>query len=195
MRELLGVYNMIKAVELRKGRTILFEGELCVIHDVSHVAKGNKRSYMQAKIKRLKSGAIVETRFRVDDQIEIPFVESKNYEYLYQDGDNFIVMDLETYDQVPVSVDLVGEKAQWLKPNQRVSCDIFDGQLVSFGVPHVVELNIVDTTPVVKGATATNQSKEAILETGVKVRVPPFLATGEAIRVDTRTGEYVERAK
>lgn len=186
---------MIKAVELRKGRTILYEGELCIIHDVAHVAKGNKRSYMQAKIKRLKSGAIVETRFRVDDQIEVPFVESKEYEYLYKDGDSFVVMDLETYDQVPVSADLVGDKARWLKPNQRVLCELFDGQFVSFEVPYVVELAIVDTPPVVKGATATNQSKEAVLETGAKIRVPPFLAVGEAVRVDTRSGEYVERAK
>ena len=186
---------MIKAVDLRKGRTILYEGELSVVHDVAHVAKGNKRSYMQAKIKKLKSGSIVEVRFRVDDQIEVPFVESKEYEYLYQDGDNFVVMDLETYDQIPVSTDIVGDKAQWLKPNQRVSCELFDGQLVSFEIPHVVELAIVDTPPVVKGATATNQLKEAVLETGVKIRVPPFLETGEVVRVDTRTGEYVERAK
>ena len=186
---------MIKAGDLRKGRTILYEGELCVIHDVVHVTKGNKRSYMQAKVKRLKSGAIVEVRFRVGDQIEIPFVESKDYEYLYQDGDHLIVMDLETYDQFPVSADIVGDNRKWLKPNQRVSCEFFDGQLVSFGVPHVVELTITDTPPVVKGATATNQLKEAVLETGAKIRVPPFLDIGEAVRVDTRTGEYVERAK
>lgn len=186
---------MIKAVDLRKGRTILYEGELCVIHDVAHVAKGNKRSYMQTKVKNLKRGSITEVRFRVDDQIEIPFVESREYEFLYREGDNFIVMDLESYDQFPVSEDVVGDNAKWLKPNQKVSCELFEGQMISFEPPHVVELAITDTPPVVKGATATNQPKEAVLETGVKIRVPAFLGPGDVVRVDTRTGEYVERAK
>lgn len=186
---------MIKAVDLRKGKTILFEGDLCVIHDVAHVAKGNKRSYMQAKVKNLKSGSITEVRFRVDDQLEVPYVESRDYEFLYREGDNFIVMDLESYDQIPVSSEIVGDNTKWLKSNQKISCEFFDGQMVSFALPHVVELRIEQTPPVVKGATATNQPKEAILETGAKVRVPAFLGPGDVIRVDTRTGEYIERAK
>lgn len=186
---------MIKAVDLRKGKTILFEKDLCVIHDVAHVAKGNKRSYMQAKVKNLKSGSITEVRFRVDDQIEVPFVESRDYEFLYREGDNFIVMDLESFDQIPVSSEIVGDNRKWLKPNQKISCELFDGRMVSFGLPHVVELRIEQTPPVVKGATATNQPKEAVLETGAKVRVPAFLGPGNVVRVDTRTGEYIERAK
>ena len=99
---------MIKAVELRKGRTVIYEGELAVIHEVNHVAKGNKRSYMQAKVKMLKTGTIREVRFSVDDRLEIPFVESKEHEFLYKDGADFIVMDTETYDQFPVSADFSG---------------------------------------------------------------------------------------
>lgn len=186
---------MFKAIELRKGRTIIHNDELAVVHDVSHVAKGNKRSYMQAKIKNLKTGSIFEVRFNVDDRIEAPFVESKEYEYLYKDGENFIVMDLESYDQFPVGADIVGDAARWLKPNEKVACELYDGQIISFEPPMVVELTVAETPPVVKGATATNQSKEAILETGIKVRVPPFIGPGEAVRIDTRTGEYVERAK
>lgn len=186
---------MIKAVDLRKGRTIIHDGQLCVVHDANHVAKGNKRSYMQAKIKNFKSGAISDVRFSVDDRIEIPFVESKDYEYLYKDGQNYVVMDVETYDQIPVSPDVVGDATRWLTPNQRLTCQFYDGQMISFELPFVVELIIAETTPVVKGATATNQNKEAILETGTKVRVPPFIEEGTKIRVDTRTGDYLERAK
>jgi len=186
---------MIKAVDLRKGRTILHDGQLVVVHEVQHVAKGNKRSHMQAKLKNLKSGIMSDVRFSVDDKVEIPFVESKEYEYLYREGENYIVMDMESFDQVSVNPVIVGDASQWLTPNVRVSCQMYSGQMISFELPHVVELTVTDTPPVVKGATATNQSKEAILETGAKLRVPPFVETGTRIRVDTRTGEYIERAK
>lgn len=186
---------MIKAGDLRKGRTIMYEGEICVIHQVSHVAKGNKRSYMQAKVKVLKSGTIHEVRFSVDERLEVPFIESKEYEFLYKDGDNFIVMDLETYDQFPIAREFLAENEKWLRPNTKLKCAICDGQVVSVELPVVVELTITDTTPAIKGATATNQLKEAILETGARIRVPPFIENGEVVRVDTRTGEYSERAK
>ncbi|UCE62245.1 MAG: elongation factor P [Phycisphaerales bacterium] len=186
---------MIKAVELRKGRTIVHDGQLSVVHEAQHVAKGNKRSYMQAKIKNLKSGTITDVRFNVDERIEIPFVESKDYEFLYRDGEDLVVMDLETYDQFPVPGEVVGDAEKWLKPNQRVSCQLYEGQMISFEVPLVVELEVTETTPAIKGATATNQLKDAVLETGVRVRVPPFVEEGTVVRVDTRTGEYLERAK
>jgi len=186
---------MIKAVDLRKGKTILHDGALCVVHEASHVAKGNKRSYMQAKIKNLKSGIISEVRFSVDDRIEVPYVESKQFEFLYRDGDNCIVMDLESFDQVPVSADVVADAAKWLRPNEKIKCDIFNGQIVSFELPFTVELEVVDAPPVVKGSTATNQMKEAVVETGARVRVPPFVDIGNRICIDTRTGEYLERAK
>ncbi len=186
---------MIKAVELRKGRTILYDGAPAVVHEVQHVAKGNKRSYMQAKIKNLKSGSITEVRFRVDDTVEIPYVESKEYEFLYRDGDNFVVMDTETFDQLPIPADVVGDLKVYLKPNEKVNCQIFEGQMLSFELPHTVILEVTDTTPAIKGATATNQLKEAILETGVRIRVPPFVENGEKVVVDTRSGEYVERSR
>jgi len=186
---------MIKAVELRKGRTIIYDGQLSVVHEAYHVAKGNKRSYMQAKIKNLKSGTITDVRFNVDDRLEIPYVESKKYQFLYHEGENFVVMDLESFDQFPVSGDIVGDAAEWLKPNETVTCQFHEGQMISFELPQVVELEVSSTPPNVKGATATNQQKEAILETGVKIRVPPFVEEGTVVRVDTRTGEYLERAK
>ncbi len=186
---------MLKAVDLRKGKTILQDGELFLVHEIQHVAKGNKRSYMQAKIKNLKSGNMMDMRYSVDDRVEIPFVESKEYEFLYKEGENFIVMDMESFEQLPIHADIVGDMALFLKPNEKVSCQLFNGAMISFELPFTVELKVADTPPVVKGATATNQAKDAILETGAKVRVPPFIEIGEKVRVDTRTGEYLERAK
>lgn len=186
---------MIKAVDLRKGKTIVNDGQLMVVHEIQHVAKGNKRSHMQAKLKNLKTGLMSDVRFSVDDKVEVPFVESKEYEFLYREGENFIVMDLENFDQISVKPEVVGDGAQWLVPNTRVSCQLYEGQMISFELPFVIELAVTDTPPVVKGATATNQMKDAVLETGAKVRVPPFIEIGERIRIDTRTGLYVERAK
>ncbi|HNQ21864.1 MAG TPA: elongation factor P [Phycisphaerae bacterium] len=186
---------MIKAVDLRKGKTILHEGEVCVVHEAQHVAKGNKRSYMQARIKNIKTGTIVDVRFNVDDRVEVPFVETREYEYLYREGDHFVLMDMQSFDQVNIRADVVGDAGLFLKPNERVSCQLYNGQQITFELPLVVELEVVDTPPVVKGATVTNQPKEARLETGARIRVPAFIAPGERVRVDTRTGQYVERAK
>ena len=127
--------------------------------------------------------------------MDVPFVESKAYEFLYQDGQSYIFMDAETYDQVPIDADLLGDGTAYLVPNTKVTCDIYEGNIIAVNLPHTVELTVSDTPPVVKGATVTNQPKEAVLETGARVRVPGFIAPGEKIRVDTRSGEYMERAK
>ncbi len=187
--------DMLKAVELRKGKTILRDGDLFIVHEIAHVAKGNKRSYMQSKLKNFKTGVISEVRYSVDERVEIPFVESKEYEFLYRDGENYVLMDTATYDQLPINANLVGDASKWLKPNEKLTCELYEERVISVVLPLVVELEVTDTPPVLKGATATNQSKEAILETGAKVRVPPFIGPGTVIRVDTRTGEYLERAK
>ena len=186
---------MIKANDLRKGKVVQYENEIYTVHTSQHVAKGNKRSYMQVKLKSLKSGNLIDVRFSVDDRVETPFVDTKEYEYLYQDGTDFVLMDRTTYDQIHVAADVMGEANLYLKGNETVMCSAIEGSIVSVELPNVVELTITDTTPIVKGATATNQSKDAILETGLRIRVPPFVENGEVVRVDTRTGEYVERAK
>ncbi len=186
---------MIKAVDLRKGKTIIYENDLWVVHECAHVAKGNKRSYMQAKLKNLKDARMSDVRYSVDDRIEIPFVVSKEYEYLYKENDKFIVMDSETYDQLPVSADVVADAAQFLVPNTKVTCEIYNGLMISFTLPNTIVLTVADTPPVVKGSTATNQPKDAILETGARVRVPAFVEPGERVAIDTRTGQYLERAK
>lgn len=186
---------MIKAVDLRKGKTIIHDGDLFVVHEASHVAKGNKRSYMQARLKNFKQGNLIEVRFSVDDRIEVPFVEGKDFEFLYQDATGYVLMDQQTYDQIVVGDEIVGEAKDYLAPNMKVSCQILDEQIISFELPNVVVLEITETPPVLKGATASAQLKDAILETGAKVRVPSFVAPGDKIRVDTRTGDYLDRAK
>jgi elongation factor P len=186
---------MIKASELKKGKIIQYEGALYTVHSVQHVAKGNWRSYIQTKLKSLKTGQLADARFAVDDRVETPFSESKPFEYLYRDGNDFVVMDQGNYDQLHISAELMDGAELYLKGNETVMCQFIDGQLVSVELPNVVELTVTDTPPVVRGATATNQTKDAVLETGLRVRVPPFIENGEVLRIDTRSGEYVERAK
>ena len=186
---------MIRAADLRKGRAVLHEDNIWIVHECQHVAKGNKRSYMQAKLKNMQSGQLVDVRFRVDDTLETPFLEAKEYEYLYEDGQELVVMDVETYDQTRLSRELLGDGVLYLKPNERLTCQLHQGTIVTAELPNVVALKVTDTPPVVKGATATAQSKDAVLETGARVRVPPFIEPGTVVRVDTRTGQYVERAK
>ena len=185
----------LNARDLRKGKMVLHEGELYRVHEARYVTKGKGGTYMQAKLKNFKQGNIIDVRFRVDARVEIPFVESKQYEFLYQDGSGFVLMDTETYDQITVPEEIVGDGKNFLSPNEKLSCEIFDGQIISLELPTVVVLEVIETPPVVKGSTVQNQPKEATLDTGARVRVPSFVAPGDKIRVDTRTGEYLDRAK
>jgi len=186
--------TMPKAFDIRRGQVVVYNDQLWIVHDSQHVAKGNKRSYMQIKLKNFRQGNVIDQRFRVDEQLEAPFVEDKPYEYLYRDGDAFILMNTDTYDQISASKELMPDAEKFLKGNERVMCKTLDGEIIGVELPNTVELEVADAPPVVKGATATNQNKEVTLETGYKVRVPPFISTGEIIRIDTRSGEYIERA-
>ena len=186
---------MIRAAELRKGKLVAHEGQYYNVHSSQHVAKGNKRSYMQVKLLSIKTGQMLDVRFGVDDRVETPFVDTKPYEYLYRDGDSYVMMDQTTYDQLHVPAALMGEADKFLKGNEIVVCSLIEGRVVATELPNTVELEVADTSPVAKGATATNQTKDATLETGYRVKVPPFIAIGEVLRIDTRTGEYLERAK
>jgi elongation factor P len=141
------------------------------------------------------TGQIIDHRANVDESFETPFVQTKEYEYLYRDGKDLVLADVETYDQTPVPEELFGDSLQFLKENTRITVNIVDGKIVSAELPIVVELLVTETPPVVRGATATNQNKEAVMETGARVKVPPFIENGEMLRIDTRTGEYLERAK
>jgi elongation factor P len=189
-----GIVMPCKAIDLRKGQVIVVENALWIVHEAQRVAKGNWRSYMAVKLKHFKQGNVVDYRFRMDETFETPFVEDRPFEYLYRDGDDFVLMNIETFDQLHVSKDIMPDAVNFLKGNERVMCKLMEGQVVGVELPNTVALQVADAPPVVKGATATNQSKEVTLETGYKVRVPPFITTGEVVKIDTRTGEYLERA-
>ena len=185
---------MPKAIDIRKGQVIEWEGGLWVVHEAQRVSKGNWRSYIQVKLKNFKTGTMTDQRFGVDDRIDTPHVEDKPFEFLYREGDDFVVMDTDTFDQVHVSKDLMPEAELYLKGNERVICKLIEGLICGVELPNTVELAVTDTAGVVKGATATNQAKDAVMETGLRIRVPPFIVNGEVLRIDTRTGEYIERA-
>jgi elongation factor P len=186
---------MIKAVDLRKGRTVIYEQDIFIVHEAQHVAKGNKRSHMQTKLKNLKNGQIIDVRFSVDDRLDTPFLENKEYEFLYKEGESLVLMDQESYDQIHIDAGIVGDGVKFLKPNEHISAQVYQGNVLTVELPNVVELKVIDTPPVMKGATVTNQPKEAMTETGARIRVPAFIEPGEVVRVDTRSGEYLERAK
>jgi len=186
---------MIKATEIRRGLAIHHNGEVYMITDFEHVAKGNKRSYMQVQMRNVKTGQSIAERFRAADSVEPAFLDKKEMEYLYSSGTEHVLMDMENYNQITVDDSLMGEALKYLKPNTAVTVLIFDGQIAALEIPNSVELQVKDTPPSIKGATATNQLKEATLETGLKIKVPPFIEPGETVRVDTRTGEYIERVK
>ena len=186
---------MIKANDIRRGMVVTIEGVNFVVVDFAHHTPGNLRAMVQTKLRNMNSGAIIEKRLRSVDQIEVPYVETKEYEYLYSSGDEHVFMDTATYDQLSFTPEILGTSMQYLLPNTKVMVKYIDNKAVSVELPDIVELTVTDTPPSLKGATATNQYKEATLETGLKVTVPPFVGPGEKIRIDTRTGEYIERVK
>lgn len=186
---------MIKATDVRRGMVITIDGTNFIVVDFAHHTPGNLRAMVQTKLRNMNNGALIEKRLRSVDQIEVPYVETKEFEYLYSSGDEHVFMDTETFDQLSFPPEILGTSMQYLLPNSRVMVMYVGDKAVSIEVPAAIDLVVTDTPPSIKGATATNQYKEAILETGLKIQVPPFVGPGEKIRIDTRTGEYIERVK
>ena len=183
----------VKAVDLRRGMGVMYKDKVWVVFSGEHVAKGNKRSYMQIELKNATTGQLIRERFRVDEQLEQAIFDRKSMEYLYSDSDNHVVMDPTSYDQIHLPAALIGEQSVYLTPNIELDVSFVEGQPVSVELPNTVELTVTDTPPQVKGATATNQLKEAVCDGGARVKVPPFVENGQVIKVDTRTGEYLGR--
>ena len=186
---------MIKAVDLRRGIAVRYRDDLWTVVDSQHVAKGNKRSLMQVKLKNLSSGSIIDERFRVSDSLEDVFVDKRQMEYSYSNAQGHFCMDSQTYEQVPIGLEVIGDGVRYLVSGTTLEVHFFDSKAVLAILPNTMDLKVVEAPPVVKGATATNQNKTATLETGIKVQVPPFVGVGETVRVDTRSGEYVERVR
>jgi len=186
---------MATTAEFRPGMTIRMDGELWTVVEFQHVNPGNWRAFVRAKLKSLKSGKVVENRFRAGEAIDPVRIETKEFQYLYHDGLSYVFMDKETYDQVNVSEKEIGDSAHFLKDGETVDIAFNGSEIVSIEVPITVELKVVETPPGVRGDTATGAQKPAKVETGAMVNVPLFINEGDVIRVDTRTGNYIERVK
>lgn len=186
---------MANTSEFRPGLTIRMDGGLWTVVEFQHVNPGNWRAFVRTKLKNLKSGKVIENRFRAGEAIDIVRVETKEYQYLYHDGSGYVFMDKETFDQISVEEAVVGEGAQFLKESETVEILFNGSEIVSLEVPVTVHLKIVETVPGVRGDTATGAQKPAKVETGAMVNVPLFINEGDMIKVDTRTGHYLERVK
>ena len=185
----------MRASEMQKGLTINIDGKLYAIVDYQHVKLGKGGAVYQTKLKSLADGSIQNARLRSEEIIEQVDLDKRTYEYLYSSGNQHILMDTATYDQITLDDDAFGNSVKYLKPNSQLQVSMYEGKPVIVTLPITVDLRVTDTPPEIKGATATNQNKPATLETGLVVQVPAFIRTGEMIRVDTRTGEYVTRVK
>ena len=184
----------MKSTDLRPGMAIKMDGNLFVITQFTHVTPGNLRAFIQIKIKNVINGMIIEKRLRSGEEIEIVDLDRRPMEYLYTEASGHVFMDQESYEQISLPDALVGEFMKYVKPNTVITVLMCEGRAVSFELPNVVELKVTDTPPGIKGATATNQLKEAMLETGLKTRVPPFIGVGELVRINTEDGSYNSRA-
>ena len=184
---------MISAGDFRKGVTIEIDGQVFVIVDFQHVKPGKGAAFVRTKIKNVVTGGVLERTFNPSDRYPRAHIETKEMEYLYNDGDLYYFMDNETYEQLPLNRDQVDEAMNFVKENTTVTIRFFKGAAFSVDPPNFVELEVVEAEPGVRGDTASNVQKNAVLETGYRIQVPLFVNQGDTIRVDTRTGEYMER--
>lgn len=182
------------ATDLRAGYVIVHNGQLHRVLQVVHVTPGNWRGMVQTKLRNLKTGSQLEHRFRSEDRVEKATFDTQEMQYLYSDSAGHHFMNTETYDQVTLSDEVLGNALDWMLPDTVITVDFYEGQPVGLELPNSVVLQVVETDPPMKGATAAGGSKPAKLETGVTVQVPQFIEAGVKIVVDTRTGEYLSRA-
>ncbi len=185
---------MISAGDFRNGVTFEMGGNVMQIVEFQHVKPGKGAAFVRAKIKNIITGTIVERSFNPNEKFKTAFVERKIMQYSYVEGDLYYFMDVESYEMTPISKQLIGENHKFLKEDMEVKILAFKGKIFGVELPNFVELKVQYTDVGVKGNTATSATKLAELETGAKIRVPLFIETGETIRVDTRTGQYIERA-
>jgi elongation factor P len=186
-------YFMISAGDFRNGITIEYEGNVYQIVEFQHVKPGKGAAFVRTKLKNIINGGVVEKTFRPTEKCPQARIDRKDMQYLYADGDLFNFMDTETYDQVALNSDTVGDALKFVKENEMVKICSYNGNVFAIEPPLFVELEITDTEPGFKGDTATGATKPAIVETGAKVMVPLFVNQGEVIKIDTRTGEYLSR--
>ena len=186
---------MVTAGDFRNGVTFEMDGNVYSIIEFQHVKPGKGAAFVRTKIRNVISGAVTEKTFNPNDKYPTAFIERKDMEYSYNDGDLYYFMDMETFDMLPISKDLLGDPFRFVKEN--MSCKVMSYKGSVFGVepPNFVDLEVTETDPGFKGDTATNVTKPAIVETGAEIKVPLFINPGDKIKIDTRTGEYLERCK
>jgi elongation factor P len=185
----------LPATQIRRGMVIVFENDPCRIIEFRHHTPGNLRAMVQAKLKNLRSGNNFEHRFRADDQIHKADMETQELQFLYKGGDSYHFMNTDNYEQLEMDDETLGDNAQWMQDNMMVLVEFYNGKPMSVQLPQFLNFTITDTAPVMKTATKTASSKPATLENGVTINVPEFIATGERVRVNPNTGEYMDRAK
>ena len=173
---------------------IRYNGDICTVHKTEHRTPGNKRGFVQAKMRNHRSGAMVEERFSSEDYVAKVMLESQEMQYLYQDGESYHLMNTETYEQIELTSDQLGGQVNYMIIDTVVRVQFLDGVPFNLDLPSSVDLRVVDTEPAIKGATVTNVNKPAKTETGLVVQVPPFIKEGETIRVNTADGSYLGRA-
>jgi elongation factor P len=185
---------MISATQMRPGMVIKFNNELYSVFSVNHRTPGNLRGFVQARMRSLRTGTMTEHRFSSEDRVEKAILEEIKMEYLYDDGEFFYFMNTETFEQMHLTKDLLGDATQYLIPQLMVAVEFYEGKPMSVELPATVDLTVVETEPGLKGATVSNVTKPAKLETGLVVQVPAFITEGQKIRVNTAEGTYQERA-
>ncbi len=185
---------MISAGDFRNGVTFEMDGNVVQIFEFQHVKPGKGAAFVRTKIRNVISGAVTEKTFNPTDKYPTAFVERKDMQYLYRDGDLYYFMDNETYENIPISASTLGDNFKFVKENMDVKVLSYKGNVFGVEPPFFIELEVTQTDPGFKGDTATNATKPATLETGAEIRVPLFINEGDHIKVDTRTGEYMERA-
>ncbi len=185
---------MYSTAEFRRGLKIEIDGKPYTIVDFQHVKPGKGGAFVRTKLKNLETGQVLEQTFRSGSKVGIPDLEENNVQFLYQEGDNYVFMDNDTYDQVFIAGEYLGDSIKYMKPNIEVKVLFFKGKPIGVDLPITVEMEVIETEPGVKGDTATGANKNATMETGLVVQVPLFIEQGDVLRIDTRSGEYIERA-
>ena len=185
---------MITATQLRPGMVVKFNNDLYSVYSMTHRTPGNLRGFVQVRMRNLRSGTMIEHRFSSEDRVEKAMLEQQEMEYLYDDGEYYYFMNTETFEQMHLMKDLLGDAVQYLIPQLKVKVEFYEGKPLGVELPATVDLTVVETEPGLKGASVSNVTKPAKMETGLVVQVPPFIVEGEKIRVNTSEGTYQERA-
>ena len=183
----------IQATRLRKGNLIKLGNDLFRIMDLQHMTPGNKRGFIQARMRNIRTQALSDQKFRAEEDIERATLDEREMQYLYNDGDHFYFMDTSTYDQIHISAEALGDSKDYLIPDAIIRVEFYGSEPVGIELPQTVDLVVKETVPGIKGATASAQVKPATLETGLVIQVPPFVNEGDKVRVNTETGEYQAR--